>query len=426
MDSLTYYYWTVAITFVYFAFLMAQSRFRLILPSVVHTFAWLITSLLVICQLKGALVTNHLTDNAVDKVSVFTCYIVIASIIGFSCAHFVMEKYEFSKEAVVIDATYIESLLSRFKWVPYTCGAVGLLLFIFLITTIGKWETFSDYRVLALQTERVGYAAIAQRISGHISILGGFYLMLLGYKYGQKGRDIKGFLFCALLCSTINISIGGRVWILTSTLPFITTFVFSRFFLPQRYEQNTANDIKSVLAISAIFIILFSVIGMMRTIGDKGNMINKFLYLTDGTRMTNMVMNTFPEGTFPHEHGTSTLLGGLIQSPMVSRFAHSISSDIGLSVTVKSIMPNLYYDFGIVGGAIFYGLICFFFEMFCIRLKYSSDIIALLTFGTISTILFNVPVGNVFSINTPTFEWIILLLIFRKYIFRETEIVENN
>ena len=102
---------------------------------------------------------------------------------------------------------------------------------------------------------------------------------------------------------------------------------------------------------------------------------------------------------------------------MVGRFANSIADDIGLSVTVKSIMPNLYYDFGLIGGAVFWGIICFLGEICCIRLKYSLHIIGLFLYGTLSTMFFQAPVGNVFALYTPTFEWIFLLYIFRKQIF---------
>jgi oligosaccharide repeat unit polymerase len=423
MDSITYYYWTAAIAFVYFAFLIAQGRFRLVLPSVVHTFIWMVTSLLVVFQLKGVLVITHLSNDAVNIVSKFTCYIVIASVIGFSFAHYITERYESFVKTRIINLNVVEELLQRFKWIPYMCGIVGVTLFIFLVSTIGNTDLLDNYRLLAIQTERVGYAAIAQRISGHLNILGGFYLMLLGYKSGQRGIKIKEFLLFTILCSAINISIGGRVWILTSILPFFTTYALSRY-CNSHNKTKVRNDNKWILVIFTVFISLFSIIGMLRNSKSDGEFMDKFLYLTDGTRMTNMVLKQFPETTFPYEYGMSTLLGGVVQSPMATRFVNSISHDIGLSVTVKSTMPYLYYDFGFVGGAIFWGFICFFIELFCIRLKYSASIIGLFLFGTLSTILFETPVGHIFSTNTPRFEWILLFFIFRKYIFGNTSDID--
>lgn len=416
MESFIYYYWAFAINLVYFVWLILQRRFRLFLPSTIGSFIWTITTLLVILHLNGFLGEYDLSPNAVNHVSRFTCYLSIASVIGFSLSHLFTDKYESFVRLKPINIVDIEQLLHYFKWIPYLCGIVGLALFIFLITSIGDISSFSDYRVLAIQTERVGYAALAQRISGHINILGGFYLMMLGYKSGKLGINVKEFLLYSFLCSAINMSIGGRVWILTSLLPFFTTYILSKKSC-QRNKKQDAQDRKKIISILSIFILFFAIIGTLRDDTNSGGLFDKFLYLTDGSRMTNMVLDQYPETMYSYELGKSTLLGGFIKSPMVGRFANSIADDIGLSVTVKSIMPNLYYDFGLIGGAVFWGIICFLGEICCIRLKYSLHIIGLFLYGTLSTMFFQAPVGNVFALYTPTFEWIFLLYIFRKQIF---------
>ena len=160
----------------------------------------------------------------------------------------------------------------------------------------------------------------------------------------------------------------------------------------------------------------------MRGNSGESNFLDKFLYLTDGSRMTNIVFNTFHEGTFSYEYGKSTLLQGITTSPMTQRFAQSISHDIGLSVTVKSIMPYLYYDFGFWGGAAFWGIICFFLEYICIRLKYSNTIISILMFCLLSGILFQAPVGSIFANNTPVLYWIIILYVFRNRFFNTSTV----
>lgn len=170
-----------------------QKRYRLLLPSIIHTFIWLITILLIIFQLKGLFVSNQVSNNVFNFSSEFICILMLTSVIGFTMAHIATARAETKLKVHLIDIETIDRILGKFKWIPYFCGIIGILLFIFLIVTIGNIDSFSDYRILALSTERVGYAAIAQRISGHINILGNFYLMLLGYKYGQTGIDIRGF-----------------------------------------------------------------------------------------------------------------------------------------------------------------------------------------------------------------------------------------
>ena len=159
---------------------------------------------------------------------------------------------------------------------------------------------------------------------------------------------------------------------------------------------------------------------MIRGNSDESNFLDKFLYLTDGSRMTNIVFNTFQEGSYNYEYGRSTFLQWFVDSPMVQKFAQSISHDIGLSVTVKSIMPYLYYDFGFWGGAVFWGITCFALEYICIKLKYSSTVVSILLFGLLSDMFFQAPVGAIFSNNTPNLLWLIIIYTFRNRLFQES------
>lgn len=376
---------------------------------------WLVTCVLAVFQIKGFLVENTFAASKFELVAPFTFYVCVASVLGFSSAHFISNIESNQEYHNKSDIELLEYYLIRFRWIPYLCGIIGLTLLVFLISTIGSVESFSDYRIMALYTKRVGYAAIAQRISGHINILGLFYLMIYGYVCGQKGIVLKQFLWIVFLCSLINISIGGRVWILTSLLPFFTTYILSI------NDNNTDIDIKSntkkLFLISIIFISLFAILGIARGESDEQQFLDKFLYLTDGTRMTNLILEYYPEGTFDNEYGSSTLLDGIFKSPMVLKFADRISDDIALSVTVKSILPNLYYDFGIYGGAIFMGFLCFILESLCFKFRYSKSVFDLICYGTLAGFLVQSPVGNVFSLYTPIFEWLIIIYVFRKWIF---------
>lgn len=418
MNSLDYCYWAFAGTSIYLFILLSQKRYRLLLPSVIHTFIWTVTIGIIICQLNGFLVSKTLSNETFNLSSKFICLLMYASIIGFIVAHISTANQESTCSIKLMDSDIINDFLIKFKWIPYLCGVVGLILFIFLITTIGNINSFGDFRVLALSTERTGYAAFVQRISGHINILGLFYLMLLGYKYGKSGIELKNLLICIFLCSTINMTIGGRVWILTSLLPFLITYIYSRRYV--HVDINIQNqDKKYITIIIIVFISLFSIIGLLRSEQSNGNdnSMDKFTYLTDGARMTNLVLKQYPEGTYNYEWGKSTLLQYYLPSPMNNKFQKSISHDVGLSVTVQSIMPSLYYDFGLWGGAVFYGFICFIIEYICIRLKYQRNIVSILMLGSLSFLLFQAPVGNVFVIYTPLFMWLIVIFIYSKILF---------
>ena len=410
--SVLYGYWTVGIGVMYLVALFLQKKYRLLLPSTLHTMVWSITALLMIFQIKGTFVTKSF-DSAFSLSSEYMCFLVISSIIGFITAHIYIESRNHFK-SIFVDIDVVNAILKRFVWIPYVCAIIGVSLIGFLLS-VGGIESFNDYRTIAITVERVGYMQIIQRISGHISILGTFYLMLLGYQMGQTSFNVKKFLYYVFLCSAINIAIGGRVWILNSTLPFFVTYCWVR---NSNFITRKSDKVK-IIYVLVFFVCLFSVVGMLRSKDyEEESFMNKFLYFTDGARMTNMVLTSYPPGSFDLELGKSEFLSPWIKSPMAERFNESISYDVGLSVTVKSSMPSLYYDFGYAGGIIMWGVFCFFIELFCLIQRYKrATIIGILLFGQLAILLFQAPIFPVFALNTPSFEWILLLCLFRKKIF---------
>lgn len=424
MQSIDYCYWTVGVTTLYLFVLLIQKKYRILLPSNTFTFIWLATTLLMIFQLEGFLVSKKVDNSQYQFVSQFIFYLVLSSIVGFFTAHIIsLTKYKYY-QVELINCTTIDGILYKFKWIPYLCGIMGIILFAFLYNVAGN-VTFSEYRMLALYTERTGLMSIIQRASGHAVILSKLYLLILGYKYGMSGINIRKFIIFFILCSSPNMAIGGRGWIISSIMPFLTTFILTRHYcsIPSGIRKK---DNRNIIYIIIILVSLFSIIGILRSNPEyQTNGFDKYLYLTDGAKMTNMVLEQYPEWSFKLEYGKSLFLQPILDSPMQEAFTESLSDNIGLLVTVRSIMPNIYYDFGFKGGIIIWGVICFIIEYICNRLRYSKKIIPILIYGVASSILLTTPIGNTFATNTPVFEWIILIYIFRKWIFAKIPNIEQ-
>lgn len=416
--SLLYGYWTLGMSVVYIFFLISQKKYRLLLPSIIHTGIWGATSLVMIFQIKGLFISQAENESVFSLSSKYMCFIVLSSIIGFTLAHIASQNIRNNKNLCEEESS-IELILKKFQWIPYLCAITGGVLFIYIISSIGNFSTFSDYRVLSITLERVGYISIVQRISGHVVILGSFYLMLLGYKMGKDGLNMRKFITNALLCSMVNIIIGGRLWLVTSTLPFLITFIFSRS-CANVNDDVKRKDKRNIFYIVLGVIILFSVLGILRT--DIGNtkLMDKLLYLTDGLRMTNMALKQYPPDSYNLEYGRSEFLTAWFNSPMADNFNKSLAHDVGLSVTVKSSLPYLYFDFGFIGGIVMWGIYCFLIEYACMRLRYTKTIFGILLFGQLSFLLFYSPIFPIFTTNFPAFEWLLLLFIFRKYILGKT------
>ena len=422
MQTVEYCYWAIGILVVYLAFMLMQRRYRMLLPSVLHTSIWICTIFLIICQLTGHVVSKQVPDSSFNHTAPFVLKMMVASVIGFAAAHIFSESATVPESHPTIDANVLEAVLRKFRWLPWFVGVEGLILIIFYWSTFGSdIESFAEYRIMSITTEKLGFMGLVQRVSGHVTALGHMYLFLLGYKHGLTGVKVKEFLLYAVLISFTNIAIGGRTWVINAFLPYTISFIFARTF-SEGTKQYTHADIKRIVVIVAMCVSLFSVIGILRSGNNyTGNAVDKYLYATDGSRVTNKVIARFPDGTFQYEYGKATLLSNFISSPMRAAWRSSIEDNVGLSVTVPSVMPSLYWDFGSTGGPVFWGVICFVVELLCLRLMRTSKLLGIILLGELSYLLFQSPIGNVFTINMPAFEWLLILWFFRKQIFGNIE-----
>ena len=189
-------------------------------------------------------------------------------------------------------------------------------------------------------------------------------------------------------------------------------------------KKRWKNDKRKFMIIGATLIFSFSIIGLARNTGtaEGDNKVkvffNKFLYYTDGPKMANMVMTQYPPSTYLLEYGKSEFLQKWIPSPMSQKFEASIEDDIALSVTVKSAIPYLYYDWGYIGGIFMWGIYAFILEVICISLLKKKTIFSLLIFVQLAQLLFQSPIGNIFIFAVPVFQWLVILYLLRKYIFK--------
>ena len=376
-------------------------------------------------ELNG-LMGNYILDDDYDKVAIYINYMMIASIVGFSFARLIATFITTSnQQRKLIPLEVVDAILSKFKWLLYVCLFVGILQVVFLFS-IGGWATFEDYRLIAVSAQRTGYGAIAQRLSGHLAILGVFYLSFLGYKHARTGINFKQLIFCIFSVGSLNMSIAGRGWIIQTSLPYVIAYFFGIY----KYRKNLIRlpnykrDLRKICVLGIFLISIFSITGLMRNTEtaegeDKVKVFfNKFLYYTDGPKMANMVLSQYPTGSFPLEYGTAEFLGSWKSSPMTRKFATSIEHDRALSVTVKSAIPSLYYDWGYDGGVIAWGVYAFVLELICILLLNGSSIFALLLFVQLTKLLFESPIGTIFAYAVPVFEWLLILYLFRRYIFK--------
>lgn len=396
---------------------LRKPEYRLLIPSTMNYLIWGVTCILIYSSTVGWMATGEVSVSQFDKSIKFICGMLLTSFLGFNLAHeFTSNRgvvvYEFNIE-------YIDWLLKRFKWLLYVCLISGLINLIFLIVTIG-FNNLGDYRIAAISTNRSPLVQLIRTIGGHAGVLGFFYLAIYGYKQAIDGIKIWQLIIYILMYGMNNIAIAGRAWIALSMVPYVIGFLFGHRSRLQDWHDLWQNGLKKLLLLGIIMVGAFTFIGTIRNNGestDESRPIDKLLYLTDGSRVANIVMNMYPDGTFPLEYGQCEFLNGWYPSPMKTKYYDAISNNIGLTVTVPSTIPWLYFDFGFTGGILMWGVYCFVLELICLNQLQKNSVLAFLVSVQLTRMLYQAPIGEIFAMSFNTFEWFIILYIFRKRLF---------
>ena len=153
----------------------------------------------------------------------------MASMLGFVLAHVTTSRFESESRMELVDVNSIDYVLAKFKWVPYLCVRYHIVLF--LITTIGSVSIPLVIIGLCQYVSMEGAIAIVQRISGHINILK-FLSYAAWLQVWTDRHELKEF---SKICISLfhNQHRNWPILILTSTLLFFSSYLFSR-----KFSQN--------------------------------------------------------------------------------------------------------------------------------------------------------------------------------------------
>ena len=417
MYALYYVYLSIGICTIYLFVLFQQKRYKLPLPSTIHCFTWLVATSLMALELNDIIGIGS-SKIHYEKVAPYIFYMMVSATIGFVAAHIITERKNNVNEVVnnLMPLEVIDETLFKYKWILYVCFFCGII-FICVHISIGGFDSLSDYRRLALSVKKVGFLAIIQKISGHIQIIGTFYIALFAYKQAISGVNFKELIKVILMYSAIGIAGGGRLWLLNSILPYGIIYLW----VSHNIGFNK-KDIKKIFFLCVLAVLSFTAIGAVRN--DNSDSISfkqlseKLLYYTDGPKMTNLIFNRYPPGSYDLEYGKAEFLSRFCTSKMQENFREYISYDPGLAVTTKSSIYILYFDFGYWGGIIMWGILCMCIEYLAIILvKRRTTILSLFSYLLLTLLFFQSPIFEVFNVYTPYFYWLVVIFLFRNKIF---------
>jgi len=310
----------------------------------------------------------------------------------------------------------LTKFVKQFRFILNLNAIFGVCRF-FIVFSYMNFDSFGDYRrFAALDLGKVMpmWQALIYRISNHLYVLAGFYIVLYGaYYFFQKKSNWKTFFWNFCLFSIPLMATGGRLWILNFTAYFFSgvLFMYSLF-----VHTGTANKVLLKLVwLLAGMAFAICMIGQLRSQSAEydpnqsgtASLWGKMAYVTDGNVMLSNYIDLGLGGIT--DWGESTF--GNAQTLAMIR-DYEMTSFAGY---VEGTHSHLYFDFGIPGMFIVWFLICAVMEFAALRMIPRMTVFSFLTGAVLIKMMQESIIFNCIRASYPYFEWILLLVFFSKF-----------
>lgn len=392
-------------------------RKKIMYPSLIFSLMWGVACFLVAIAQLNIYETRLATYFEFVYMNDYIILFSISSIIGFRLAHNQNTQAKSIRPADTLPV--LQYYLHKYRWIMHINFILGISRIIAMVSLYG-FDSFHDYRMAIVSNQSTGIVSLIIRLSNYSLIFANYYIALLGFYHGRitvnKNQVLLNFLFFA----PVQMSTGGRLFILCFILYYFLPFILGRT-ISMRVDAAKKFLSKSeriiLLSILGPLIALVPIMGVLRseegsaTIEDDG--FNKFYYITDGMQTTEFAMVNF-EGNFSPDYGKNSFL--MSSTKNISDF-NRLKEGTRYAPMVNSILVRLYFDFGFYGSIIAFCIIAFFLEYIGLRCIRNITMINLIIFVIISKIMYESVIFDAFAVS-----WMLkslaLMYIFKKYIFK--------
>lgn len=371
---------------------------------------------------------TYVEDFDYSYMDTYIIYFVIATIVGFSMAHWFYNEKDIKMN---ISIEFMDRLLKRYKWVMWLNFYGGLLRIFAMVSLIGfSFYNIIDYRVAAnnmMAYTQGGFVGWTFRITAYINILAIIYVSLSGLRAGMTRLSIKETLKMFVLFAPVQLATGGRLFILFFILFFFGCFVLGRGISLHTISRKwlQIGERKTIISMMLIMMPLVIAITLVRGEGGVANLSNQegsfldpFSYISDGTMTTDKCMDFFSGGKyFEPAGGSTTFLGS---SDLEYQFrAYKHNSNFGSSV--YSLIIPLFLDFGYWGSIVVWALLAFVIEAMALKTLSKMTLLRFFIYALLLKMCYESVITNPFAGNIPFFELIVIFTILYKPLFGKLE-----
>ena len=396
----------ILLTFVLFI-LGSQKRFFLS-PALVGCFFWSLA-----CFISVVRMDDRTQDFSTIVTPSYIISFAIVTVLGFTLSRL----FSIGKACPKLDIEQLVLLRKKYNYILILCFISGLIRMVYTFSQ-GGIVSLVNYREASLLLSSSSNPFIVNfiRVSGHLSVLGTFYILICAYIDGYTIIKPASFLKNFVMYGMIVASQGGRTFTMVYLLSYFFAYIFGHIHSGKKY---TKKNIRIIFGCLVVPILYFSVIGSFRntsedelqesSISRTRSVLSAFYYITEGVHVTDKAMQ-FVNASNTYDMGRDTFTS--YKGKTYSQFRESLNGTPDWC-NVDSIVVQMYCDFGRNGSLIVWMVICIIGEFFFNKLIRNGSILSFFMSYAIVYIFLYSTIGNpipaAFRIMV---EWIIILQIF--------------
>lgn len=394
-------------------------KYRYLSPSLIGSFFWSLA-----CFISSIRMNDSQEEFSFQQIITYIIPFAIVTILGFIIADVIVSR----SGKFVLSINQLLYIQKKYKFILILCFIFGSIRFVYTLS-LGGISSIVNYREVSLLLSTNSNPIFVNfiRISGHLSMLGTFYIIICAYIDGLTEIKPIYFLKNFVMYGMIVASQGGR----TFTMVYLVSYIFAYIcgFI-QSGKRDMMHQLKKVFVCMLIPLLYFGVVGSLRNFSTESlqsdnrsrsqSVFETFYYITEGLHVSDLCMSYLGTGQNRFDYGRDTFTTS--EGYNYSQFRASLNGTKDWC-NVDSILVPLCCDFGKKGALVMWMIICFLGELFFNFTFRKRSLISLFLLYSIAYIFIYSTIGNPipggFRI---MLLWIIILKIFSKRFFPQIKI----
>lgn len=348
LDQLFYFTFFLAFISIY----ITKKRLKtLITASTGYWFAWLF----LLYSTKVA-VNNGWIENLSEISLNYIVQLHSGAFLGFLLGTvFSSKKNKILNPEVLVKSNYIVKKLSN-----------KILLFLFILGSLFLIERlrvvgfslsyFTDVRSIYLETNDTSFI---EWIAGHLSVMVGFLIILIGLRDAASEIDVKLLLKVLIASAPLGLANGSRIFLLNNVILYLSSILLARGMFRLKKTIISRTELIKITSFVLSILFIFALIGYNRGgYGGEFDLIFTILIWPVSTMMAAdswiaVAINSQNTGGMFTLGWVADFLNsfGILQFGNEKKMIQDIVIDFKLNanpaaVIPKSILPELIFDFG--------------------------------------------------------------------------------